>query len=167
MAVCAANLTLGYFVLDFFPGYSINHELRNTTLFVFDVIKVKNNRVYFTTVYTRMGAQVLAKAFTIPPDGLGFLLCRLFFVCFEIAHIKSAFELSIAVLAGSMSNLQKTIPEIEFSDRLDVSTTAAAFGFHRLESGRRDSNSRRLPWKGNILPLNYSRVSDCNDLFVL
>jgi hypothetical protein len=34
-----------------------------------------------------------------------------------------------------------------------------SFLFHLLQSGRRGSNPQRPPWKGGILPLNYSRVT--------
>ena len=54
--------------------------------------------------------------------------------------------------AGS---IQEAIQKLEY---VHIFLIKKLFNFRELWSGRRDSNSRHLPWQGNALPLSYARI---------
>ena len=55
-------------------------------------------------------------------------------------------------LSGS---IQEAIQKLEY---VNIFLIKKSFNFNDLWSGRRDSNSRHLPWQGNALPLSYARI---------
>ena len=70
---------------------------------------------------------------------------------------------SIAVRAMKLG-AQDYLPQHKFTPQLLVSTMQSAIIYEIYiyiknvqKSGRWDSNPRRSPWEGDILPLNYTR----------
>ena len=63
---------------------------------------------------------------------------------------------SIGYLRVNLSgSIQEAIQKLEY---VNIFLIKKSFNLKDLWSGRRDSNSRHLPWQGNALPLSYARI---------